>query len=774
MIITEAIGDSIIIRGRDEHGKRYEQRINHFQPYFYVPRQNIVGETYYSLFGEKLQRITCVNQKDYRDNKKLYKNTYEADVPSTTRYLIDNYYQTGIESETIRICFFDIETDGIPNISKADTMITSIAAYDNFRNLYYCFTVAPDGKVSKNKYTRKIQFDGNEVEARVFMFTTEKEMLNKFLTFVQQLDFDLFLAWNGDRFDYPYLFNRMKALRINPRLLSPIKQMSKGYGNMADKPRCRIWLDLMVCYRKLSTQEMESYSLEYISQKELGVGKIEHQEKFQDFWRNNLDKFIDYNIKDVYLMVKIEESKGIVKYFDTIRRFTFCSWYDVFYNSKVLDCFFLLKAKEYGIVLPTTRKQKDYEKITGAIVITPTVGVHQNVAVGDVRSLYPTAILTCNMSPETIVTDVTKCNKYVQVDDVYFSLDKRGFIPRVVEDLWNLRQEFKNKRDTFEHGSHDYEMWDTIQTVCKFLLNSVYGVMLAPHFRLFTRDIGKSITYFGRRTNLWMQEKIKERGHNIVAGDTDACIFELKSNTLSELIKEGNDTIDYINNSLDYFCETEFGDSTYNKMFIEFEKIYSKVFFVGDEYDNAIKKRYAGLIVYKDGVDISDHPKLEIKGFEAKRSDTPTIIRELQSNVFRMILTGKGKEEIFAAVKQVRDKILNGGYSPYEIGIPKGVSKEFHEYTSNMPIHIHGAIYFNKYCNGNIKMEKVKYVYVKDVPPGLPKTHAISFTDEQPIPEGFIIDYARMAEKLIDEKFHYIFLSMGWNIHELDGVERFW
>jgi DNA polymerase elongation subunit (family B) len=86
--------------------------------------------------------------------------------------------------------------------------------------------------------------------------------------------------------------------------------MGKGYGDMADKPRCRIWLDLMVCYRKLSTQEMESYSLEYISRKELGAGKIEHEERFQDFWRNNLDKFIEYNIKDVYLMVKIEESKG--------------------------------------------------------------------------------------------------------------------------------------------------------------------------------------------------------------------------------------------------------------------------------------------------------------------------------------------------------------------------------------------------------------------------------------------------------------------------------
>ncbi len=1156
MIITESIGDSIIIRGRDEHGERYERRINHFQPYFYVPRQNIVGETYYSLFGEKLQRITCVNQKDFRTTRKTFDLTYEGDVPPTIRYLIDNYYQKGIESEVIRVCFFDIETDGIPNITKADTMITSIAAYDNFRNLYYCFTVAPDGVVSKDKYTRKIQFDGNEVEARIFMFATEKEMLNKFLTFVQQLDFDLFLAWNGDRFDYPYLFNRMKALKINPRLLSPIKQMGKGYGDMVDKPRCRVWLDLMVCYKKLSTQEMESYSLDYISRKELGTGKIEHQEKFEDFWRNNLDKFIEYNIKDVYLMVKIEESKGIVKYFDTIRRFTFCSWYDVFYNSKVLDCFFLLKAKEYGIVLPTTRKQKDYTKITGAIVITPTVGVHQNVAVGDVRSLYPTAILTCNMSPETIVTNVTNCNNYVTVDDVYFSLDKRGFIPRVVEDLWNLRQEFKKKRDTFELGSHDYEMWDTIQTVCKFLLNSVYGVMLAPHFRLFTRDIGKSITYFGRRTNLWMQEKVKERKHDIIAGDsvsydsminvngkfvkisdlfeqcdeisdegkeyyfpketwitdsmddygnhvakpikyvmrhkvnkkmyrlhftnlwhvdvtedhalygfikkhkqeqnkimglrkpdelhkvingcdvrsliqrkktyrekiesmnypkemyefigyfigngsfsdrnrgkhyvlhialgndvddiyskiitplieqgyikscypknkkgdynitgklvkimckyvltdtwkkipdfmyteteeniasflrglysadgsiskrksgyiikfttihewlarevvnffnyigiassiykdntensykgkfngtfnyvvnikdhgeykdkvgfiqerkierlndnnscrkyykldyniapvrrieeieyndyvydievedthrffannvlvhnTDSIIFTLKTDTLEDSIVKANDTIDYINNSLDYFCESEFGDSTYNKMFIEFEKIYSNVFFVGDEYDNAVKKRYAGLIVYKDGADISDHPKLEIKGFEAKRSDTPTVIRELQSNVFRMILTGKGKDEIFPLVKGIRDKIIAGEYTPYEIGIPKGVSKEFHEYTSNMPIHIHGAIYFNKYCNGNIKMEKMKYIYVKDVPPGLPKTHAISFTDEQPIPEGFIIDYARMAEKLVDEKFHYIFLSMGWNIHELDGVERFW
>lgn len=1098
MINCESLGREIIIRGRDKKTKkRYEKTVD-CQPYFYILSED--GK-YKSLFGDSLERVYCSNTRDLTEKRKQHYKTFEADVLHANRYLIDNFDE--IEEEPIRVCHLDIETEdrhGFPNPSVADKTILSIALYDNFTERYTILVL------SDKKETGSIKTDF--CDAKIIYLPSEKELLKAFIDYVATVDPDVFYAWNGENFDYPYIINRMGVLGLRAENLSPIKAINAR----SKLPKCRAWLDLMRAYRKLSTQEMESYSLNYIAHKEFGESKLAHEESIGWMWENDIEKFITYNLKDVYLMVRIEERKGVTSYFDTVRRMAFCNWDDILWNSRVIDMYALKKAQRLNIVLPTrSRRIVEQEKIKGARVLTPQIGLNSGVAVGDVKSLYPTAILTCNLSPETIITDdsIPHCD----VDGTMFRLDQRGFVPTLVEELWDLRQSFKTKRNEYEFGSDDYNRWDTTQTVCKFLLNSIYGVMLAPHFRLFNRDVGKAVTYFGRVSNEWMEKMIVDMGYECIYGDsvigesiveingdfvpieslfthvsytvgdkeyceldnvetetldtygnrtrrkvkyvmrhkcdkdiydvrltnmmhlyvtedhslinenfeevkpteckkliqrkrlgnygtihdpdllytigvflgdgnfclsrgkpsktrvdicfgkdnyklscvknikskskysmvisgeivpllvdyfydtenrckkinvdfiklydeesiagflsglfdtdgtvtcdcnlrfstihydwavavqrllymmgitssvyknnkendfngvdtgtysylvnvkskerfrdvvgfrlwrkqerlvnknlradngkpyhvvrpisitsigktedyvydlhvegthmffandilvhnTDSIAFKLKSPSYKGRVKEGQKVVDTINGAMDEWCEETWGSAQYNRMELEFELIYKKLLNVVKKGGEAGKKRYAGLVYYQDGIDMRDDPQLVVKGFNAKRSDTPEMMRTLQKDILVDILNGKGDVARTKLIK-IRNNIATGVYSADELAIPKGMSKPLCEYIKQVQPHIRGARYANSFCGENIVQEKIKYIYVKPNLGCEVKTDVISFTER--FPDGFTVDYLKMAEKLIDNMYDTIFITMGWNIAELSG-----
>jgi len=1108
---VENIGNSIHLFGRNEDGSRYSRK-EHFKNYLYsdVPRGTC--NTYKTLFDNEVEKryYDEFNRKEiFQLIESNHVITYEADVPLRVRYCLDTFDE--IPEEPLRVCMLDIEVDdseGYPDMNVFDKEITSICCHDNMKNKMHVFYVEPHKDKEQTIRTETINY---------YSFESEHALLDTFVSFMCHMDFDLIWAWNGDGFDYPYIFGRMKINGIEPEKLSPLKRC--GYRD--GKPVGRYWLDLMEAFKKLSTHKSESYSLDYIGKEVTGKGKVEHEGKVGDLWRENTDLFLEYNINDVQLMVEIEKKKGIIKYFDTIRRLTFCSFYDVFFNSRVLDCYFLKKAKKMGIVLPNKPKYDGkYDPIEGARVIPPIPGLHHYVAVGDVRSLYPTAFLTCNMSPETIDPKGD-----IKVGPTKFKSNPRGFIPIIIQELWDLRQEWKSEMKKYPKGSPEYEMWDNLQTVCKFLLNSIYGVMLMPGFRLFRKEIGAAITLFGRNTNIHMENQIKAQGYEVLAGDSitgdmkvsgkpiseyftqvdyispdgkEYCYNTFKTDTIDDngntvlgdvkyimrhktnkkiyrihltnqehldvtedhsiyayanrtickspnevdhmhLIKpeqlggkyttligqiyvnrelitptdypdelyvlfglflgDGNfkglpkykfnvrlacgldkdeivekvilplmelgwidrwtnedkhgsiamygkvkdelnkymnnggirkmvprfmfndteehialflrgffsadgtisnrhnisgvscsqvdeeiindikylllccginsslskiekenhingistgthtyicyvyntncykekigfvmdrktnkflirknerqtcvqrcvskievidyndyvydievadthkffangilvhntdsiifkvgednpqrakDAVENVNATFDQFCLDNFGTSEYNRMFLEFDKMYKSILFVKKEDDSAVKKRYAGLIYVSDGK-MLDEPILDVKGFDSKRSDTPTLVRDLQKEVFVMILNGAEKKEVKGYVQSMRRKITEGEYEPHSIAIPKGMSKTITDYDKTIPIHITGAKYYNEYCGGNIKKEKLKYLYVKRVPANYPKTHVVSFVDKTP--EGFVWDLEKMAEKLIDEKFKNIFHSLGW------------
>lgn len=744
MIIFEASGSDVIIRGRHSNGDRYQER-RKYRPYFYVKGDG----PYKSLFGDKLKKIEVDHPANVKQEKYKYPQSFESDVTYINRYMIDCIPE--LPKEPIRCAFLDIEVDdadGYPNLETADKQIISICIYDSFKKKYHIFALMPETG------DERVEKHGN---TNFYYFNTEENLLNQVVRFVEIYDFDLFWAWNGDSFDYPYLFKRQG----NPSLFSPMHDVDTRSG----LPRGRVWMDLMWSYDKMMTTELESKGLDYVAKLEGLGGKIQHEGKVGELWRKDFQKFIDYNKHDVELMVQIEEKRGVLNYFDGVRRMTYSYWYDIRHNSRVLDFFMLKKAHQKGIVLSTMANVIESEKIEGARVILPKPGLHEMVAGVDVRSLYPSAIMLGNMSPETVDQQGE-----ITIGPAKFSTKVRGFVPQVVEELWDYRQSIKKEMKTHEIDSEEYNRLDELQTVAKFLLNSVYGILLYPRSRIYKRELGAAVTYFGRTFNEYMERVALSFGVEIIAGDTDSLYFKVTS------VEQAQEIANAINAGIPEFIRSNFGDDKYNIIYVEFEKVYKKLFFLGDEHGNAKKKRYAGTIFWKDGK-VLDHVVMDIKGFDAARSDSPTFIRLLQKQILLDILNDVPRQEVVNKIRVIRDKILNGEYTGTELGIPKGMSKLPHEYTKNIGAHIRGVIYSNMYLGTNIKRDKVKYVYVSRSPSGYPETNVISFIDT--MPEGFEPDYKKMEESLIHAKFVNIFSSMGWNMSELDGVtvvkgDAFW
>ena len=445
MIIFEASGSDIIIRGRHSDGERYQER-RKYRPYFYVKDPD--GD-YKSLFGDKLKKVEVTHPANVKTEKLHYPQSFESDVTYINRYMIDCIPE--IPKEPIRCAFLDIEVDdadGYPNLETADKPIISICIYDSFKEKYHVFAVMPE--------TGNERVDKNG-DTNFYLFNSEEAMLAQVIRFIEIYDFDLFWAWNGDSFDYPYLFKRQG----NPSLFSPMHDVDKG-----GLPRGRAWMDLMWAYDKMMTTELESKGLDYVAKLEGLSGKIEHEGKVGELWRKDFQKFLDYNKHDVTLMVQIEKKRGVLNYFDGVRRMTYAYWYDIRHNSRVLDFFMLKRAHQKGIVLPAMANVIESEPIKGARVIPPKPGLHAMVAGVDVRSLYPSAIMLGNMSPETVDP-----NGDITIGPATFSTKTRGFVPQVVEDLWEFRQSIKKEMKSHPVGSKEYVRLDELQTVAKFLLN---------------------------------------------------------------------------------------------------------------------------------------------------------------------------------------------------------------------------------------------------------------------------------------------------------------
>ena len=157
---------------------------------------------------------------------------------------------------------------------------------------------------------------------------------------------------------------------------------------------------------------------------------------------------------------------------------------------------------------PTGRKgeRKTYD---GAMVYDPlsekTNGLHHNVAAFDFAGLYPSMIISRNISWETITEEPTELavnlktpkdfSPVSESDMRFFKTDELGLLPRSVLELKTLRQEYKENMKKYPN---DYAKWNNNQLAVKRLMASFYGIVAYQGFGWANVDLAASITASAR------------------------------------------------------------------------------------------------------------------------------------------------------------------------------------------------------------------------------------------------------------------------------------
>ncbi|MCH7568422.1 MAG: ribonuclease H-like domain-containing protein [Nanoarchaeota archaeon] len=715
MLIVENKANKIEIFGRNQLGKPYIKIDNSFKPYFYI--KNSRGE-FKTIDGERVSKVICENPKEIPEKRKKYEH-YEGDIVYTNRYIIDRVDK--INKEPIRVCHLDIEieqADGYSDPNKATNKITLIGCYDSFNKKYKQFILKDFEKRGDN----------------------EAFMLSSFIEYIQETNPDIISAWYGNGFDFPYLLTRMKNLKIDINRLSRNNGYSYIFNNKC-KIYGRILFDMLEAYKKhFSSGGRESWSLDYISKYELGEqgGKIEYEGNLDDLYKEDYSKFVKYNERDVELLVLLDNHLKMIDFFDEIRRVAFCKFEDVFMNSKTADCLCLKYAKKHGFILPSIKRQTG-DKYEGGYVMKCNPKLYENIVVMDFKSLYPSIMIGFNTSYETLVKDGE-----IKIDHYSFKKEM-GMIPSICKPLLDKRYAVKKKMQEIDKRTLEYKSLDLTQKSLKIMVNSFYGVLGFRNFRLYKREVAGAITYIARKI---IKEAIKwfeNRGYEVIYGDTDSIFIQFKDidiNNIKQINKE-------INEYFNQFIES-FGVSKENNIFdLEFEEVFSVLFFKRKADGEGAKKKYAGKIIWKNGFTTKE---IAIVGFESRRSDVPQVGRDFMKKVLEMVLDKVLPEKVVKYVDDFKEKIKNE-FTPEQIGLPVGINKPLEDYGN--VIHIRASRLANKKHNEGIRVgDKIKYIYIKG------EDNVIAF--KKKMPKGYEIDYDQMIRRLVDLKIEPIFSSLNW------------
>ena len=524
MIITEAKGNVIEMFGRKETGEFYKKIDTSFRPYFYI--KNPRGE-FKTIDGDRVSKIVLNKPSEVKTKRVGYEH-YEADIPYTNRYIIDKIKK--IEAEPIRVCYLDIEVrqgTGYSDVEEANNKITLIGVYDNFNKKYKQFELK--------------EFEKNGGESII---------VSAFIQYIQATNPDIIAAWFGNGFDFPYLLNRMKKLGIN---INRLGRDGFCYSGNRCKIYGRILFDMMEAYKKHFTgaTNRESWSLDYISKYELKErgGKDKYEGSLDELEEKDYKKFLQYNLRDVELLVLLDSHLKMINFFDEVRQMAFCRFEDVFMNSKTADCLCLKYAKDNNIILPSVTP-KEYDKYEGGYVIECNPKLYENIVVMDFKSLYPSIMIGFNISYETLTDKYSK--DCINVDDKYYFKKEIGIISSIIKIFLEKRKATIIKRDKIgDERRLDWKSLHATQKAFKIIANSFYGVLGFRNFRLYNRAAASSITYIARKIMKETIDWFNKNNYPVIYGDTDSVFIQMKDQD----VKKINEINKQINEHLTKYLE---------------------------------------------------------------------------------------------------------------------------------------------------------------------------------------------------------------------------
>ncbi len=688
---------------------------NKFLPYFYVEFDpnfkvksdellglstneyyvvNLKRETKKVLNSEKeLYKIFVNSPKGVRVLKDLIKqkfsafvHSYEANVPYIKRFLYDNdfstfsYYDVEIDGEK-KLDFFrdykvpaylikSLELSEDSGFYEPKILAVDIETYSNNREInpqknpilfisLYC------KKFKKVLTHKKVNFNLDFVE----VLDSEEEMLKKFNYYLNEFDPDILTGFFSDGFDMPYLSKRAKVLGVDFDFgIDNSGLVITGSAFKHAKIKGVVHIDIYRFVRGVlrSSLNLESFSLNEVSKELLSKEKLDVDlDNLSYSWENNkdLDAFAKYNLRDselCYLLLK-----KIFPIMDELSKLVSLPLFFVCRSnySSLVESYFFKREKEYNMLSPnkpneqelSERKRRSYE---GAFVYQPQPGFYEDVVVFDFKSLYPTIIISHNISPETCNA---QCKKRIYSPDksAWFCQDNKGFVPYILENLISRRSRIKEL--VKKASEKDKAILYARQYALKTVANSIYGYLGYPYSSWYCYECARNITSFGRMYIKQILETFSKHDYLVLYSDTDSIFVSLKGRPREEVFA----LVEKINKKLP------------GVMKLELQGFYKSAIFVSaKDSDTGAKKKYA--LLDQDG-------NVVVKGFETIRRDWSPIAKEIQEKVLEMILNNASKEEVLRYVKNIINEVKTYKVSLKKLVLKTQLKKEIHLYESKGP-----------------------------------------------------------------------------------------
>jgi DNA polymerase elongation subunit (family B) len=639
-------------------------------------------------------------------------------------------------------------------------------------------------------------------------------------------------------FDIPYLVNRINRLlgEDEVKKLSPWGQvdermvsMRKGQVQMYDLVGIA-QLDYMDLFQKFgySFGPQENYRLDTIAEVVIGERKLSYDEydTLANLYKEDHQRFIDYNIRDVWLVDRMEDKIAMITLCMTMAYKAGVNFSDTFGTTAIWDQLIHRTLMADNIVVPPN-KDKYKGEYDGGYVKDPQCGVHDWVCSFDVNSLYPNIIVQWNMSPETVLKGYIESNmtvdkmlagyknnhatKGLAATGQYFDNSKQGFMPKIIEQMYDERVIIKkkmldskkeleacdksNKQEVYRI-ERDIAHYENQQTAIKILLNSLYGAMGNRYFRYFTMEIAEGITITGqfiikwaeKYVNKFLNETLKTNKDYVIAIDTDS-VYAGLGDLVRKVIPDASTEkkVDF----LDKVCqkiEEDVLDVAFRELKDNCNAYKHRISMKREGISNrgiwSAKKRYILNVWDNEGVRYAK-PKLKIMGIEAIKSSTPAACRKAFKDLFNILIEGT-EEETQKFIAEFRNKFV--ALPAEEKAFPRGVSsiKEYMDsktiYKKGTPINSRASILYNYMLKEKgitnkyetIKDgEKIKYIHLN--PRNPLREDVIGFFTVLPTEFGLhqYIDNDTQFEKAFLDPAKIILDSIGWKAEPTASLEDF-
>ncbi len=713
---VSCIGNKIYYRGI-ENGRRIRQEIE-YAPTLYLRTE--AESPFKTLQGEPLEPRSFHSIRDARDFIKKYEGVQGFKIYGNDEfeyaYIAEQHPEELIEwkQDDIRIAYIDIEVGsekGFPKVEDAKDPIVAITIKFSHLNFYYV--------LGCGDYTPP------DESIRYLKAKDEHDLIMTFMTIWNAEDPDVVTGWNIKTFDIPYLYNRIRNLQGEKlaNWLSPLgkvyerKEFYYGKDILAYELMGISILDYLQLFRKYAPNAaQESYKLDHIAWVELKERKLSYDEydSLHHLFKEDYQKFIDYNIKDVKLVERLEAKGRLITMALTLAYDNKTNYDDVFMQVRMWDCICYNYLLRKNIIVPPKEHKSKESAYEGAYVKDPQIGFFRWVASFDLNSLYPHLIMMYNLSPEMTVEPGFYSPAMCKIHDYYWSTQKsvvekmltreidlsaldgegytftpngqffrtryQGFLPEIMQKMYDDRVVYKKKMleaekvKESEKNPEKRKEWDAVisryknlQLAKKVGLNSAYGAMGNEYFRFFDTRIAEAVTLAGQLSIRWIENALNQYLNNIlqtknvdyvIASDTDSVYLNL-SPLIDKIFKDQSDKNKIIT-AMDKICReklTPFIDQQYQDLATYVHAYAQKMQMKRESLaDSAIwtaKKRYILNVYDSEGVRYAE-PKLKIQGLEAIKSSTPTACRDKIKESIKIIIRGdeKALHEYIEAFRQ--------------------------------------------------------------------------------------------------------------------------